>query len=140
MDTFSQMKITSLHGIGEAKGRAYARMGISTMGDLSKHAVILTVSTAPRVAPIRRGMSLLKFRAFDDSGVCEIVFFNQDYLKTAFPVGSTFRFFGKVDNDKGKIVMSSPAFEPYRDGVPLPPFTPIYPLTDWERELLKGNN
>lgn len=153
MDTFSQMKITSLHGIGEAKGRAYARMGISTMGDLlrhfprayenrgdvrllaecdnlSKHAVILTVSTAPRVALIRRGMSLLKFRAFDDSGVCEIVFFNQDYLKTAFPVGSTFRFFGKVDNDKGKIVMSSPAFEPYRDGVPLPPFTPIYPLTE----------
>ena len=153
MGYFTAMKITSLHGIGEARGKAYARLGVKTVGDLlyhyprayenrgdvrllaecdglSKHAVILTVSTAPHVALIRRGMSLLKFRAFDDSGVCEVVFFNQDYLKTTFPVGSTFRFFGKVDNDRGKITMSSPAFEPYHEGFPLPPFTPIYSLTE----------
>ena len=153
MGYFTAMKITSLHGIGEARGKAYARLGVKTEGDLlyhyprayenrgdvrlladcdgmSKHAVILTVSTAPRVALIRRGMSLLKFRAFDDSGVCEVVFFNQDYLKATFPVGATFRFFGKVENDRGKITMASPAFEPYHDGFPLPPFTPIYSLTE----------
>ena len=153
MDQFSEMKITALHGIGATRGNAYARMGVKTVGDLlhhfprayenrgdvrlladcdnlSKHAVILTVSTAPRVALIRRGMSLLKFRAFDDSGVCEMIFFNQDYLKTTFPVGSTFRFFGKIENDRGKLVMSSPAFEPYQDGIALPPFTPIYPLSE----------
>lgn len=153
MGYFTAMKITSLHGIGEARGKAYARLGVKSVGDLlyhyprayenrgdvrlltecdnlSKHAVILTVSTAPRVALIRRGMSLLKFRAFDDSGVCEIVFFNQDYLKTTFPVGATFRFFGKVENDRGKITLSAPAFEPYHEGFPLPPFTPIYTLTE----------
>ena len=153
MGYFTAMKITALHGIGETRGRAFARLGIRTVGDLlyhyprayenrgnirlltecegtSKNAVILTVSTAPRTALIRRGMSLLKFRAFDDSGVCEITFFNQDYLKASFPVGSTFRFFGKVENDRGRITMSSPAFEPYREGFALPPFTPIYSLTD----------
>ena len=153
MGYFTSMKITALQGIGPTRGKAFARLGIETVGDLlyhyprayenrgdirllaecesgSKHAVLLTVSTAPRVALIRRGMSLLKFRAFDDSGVCEIVFFNQDYLKASFPVGSTFRFFGKVDNDRGKITMSSPAFELYREGFPLPPFTPIYSLTE----------
>lgn len=153
MADFSKLKITSLAGVGEARSRAYARLGVKTLGDLlyhyprayenrgdvrlltecdglSKYAVILTVATTPRVALIRRGMSILRFRAYDDSGVCEITFFNQDYLKTTFSIGSTFRFFGKVDCDRGKIVMSSPSFEPYKEGVPLPPFTPIYPLTE----------
>ena len=107
MGYFTSMKVTALQGIGQARGKAFARLGIETVGDLlyhyprayenrgdvrllsecesgAKQAVILTVSTAPRVALIRRGMSLLKFRAFDDSGVCEIVFFNQDYLKASF--------------------------------------------------------
>lgn len=150
---FSKTPITALSGVGEARGRAYARLGVKTLPDLlshfprayenrgdvrllaecdglSKNAVILTVATVPKVALIRRGMSLLRFRAFDDSSVCEITFFNQDYLKTTFSVGATFRFFGKVESDRGKLVMSSPAFEPYRDGVPLPPFTAVYPLTE----------
>lgn len=153
METVSEMKITALPGIGQARSRAYARLGIKTVGDLlyhyprayenrgdvrlltecdglSKCAVILTVATAPRVALIRRGMSILRFRAYDDSGVCEITFFNQDYLKTTFSVGSTFRFFGKVEFDRSKIVLSSPSFEPYTEGVVLPPFTPLYPLTE----------
>ena len=163
MAGFFQMNITSLPGIGEARGKAYGRLGIKTFGDLllhfprayenrgdvrllaecdglSKCSVILTVATAPRTSLIRRGMSLLKFRAYDDSGVCEIVFFNQDYLKTVFSPGSTFRFFGKVENDRGKPVLSSPAYEPYRDGVSLPPFTPIYPLTEGlsQKQIAQG--
>ena len=153
METVSKMKLTALPGIGEARSRAYTRLGINTVGDLlhhyprayenrgdvrlltecdglSKCAVILTVATAPRVALIRRGMSILRFRAYDDSGMCEITFFNQDYLKTTFSVGSTFRFFGKVEFERSKIVLSSPSFEPYTDGVALPPFTPLYPLTE----------
>ena len=153
MTEFAQTKITSLPGIGAVKGRAYARLGVRTLGDLlchyprvyenrgdirllsecdgvSKCALLLTVATAPRVARLRRGLSILRFRAFDDSGVCEITYFNQDYLKTAFPVGATFRFYGKVEFDRSKPVMSSPAFEPYAENAQLPPFMPIYPLTD----------
>ena len=153
MATVSEMKITSLPGIGEARGRAYARMGVTSVEDLlchfprayenrgdvrllsecdgaSKCSVILTVATAPRVARIRRGMSILKFRAYDDSGMCEISYFNQDYLKSTFALGSTFRFFGKVEFDRSKAVLSSPSFEPYIEGRPLPPFTPVYPLTE----------
>ena len=153
MATVSEMKITSLPGIGEARGRAYTRMGVRSVEDLlfhfprayenrgdvrllsecdgvSKAAVILTVATAPRVARIRRGMSILKFRAYDDSGMCEISYFNQDYLKSTFALGATFRFFGKVEFDRSKAVLSSPSFEPYTEGRPLPPFTPIYPLTE----------
>ena len=145
--------IGSLHGVGKVKMAAYNRLGVESVRDLVyffprayenrshisllceapadiKSAVILTVATAPRVHLIRRGMSLLKFRAFDESGVCEITYFNQDYLKNSFPIGSVFRFYGKVERVGKKFEMSSPVAEPYFDGKSLPPFAPIYSLTE----------
>ena len=153
MEALFQTKITALQGVGEVKSKAYRRLGVETVGDLlyhyprayenrgdvrlladcdgtSKCSVILTVSTAPRTALIRRGMSLLRFRAYDESAVCEITFFNQDYLKSAFSLGATYRFFGCVERDRGRITMASPAYEPYCEDVPQPPFRPIYPLSE----------
>ncbi len=145
--------IRRLYGIGEVKAKAYSRLGVYTVGDLllhyprgyenrgdvrllcdtaedSKASVILTVATQPRAAKIKKFMSLLKFKAFDDSGSCEITFFNQDYLKNSFPVGASFRFYGKVTRTKSAYAMSSPSFEPYSDDTALPPLVPIYPLTE----------
>ena len=149
----NDISVGALHGVGKVKKDAYARVGVESVQDLLeyfprsyenrgdicllcqarqdiKSAVILTVATNPRVHLIRRGMSLLKFRAFDDSGSCEIIYFNQDYLRDKFPIGATFRFWGKVDMENGKYSMSSPIAEPYIDSHPLPPYTPIYRLTD----------
>ncbi len=145
--------IKCLHGIGDVKARAYGRLGVHTVGDLllhyprgyenradvrlladtsedSKSSVILTVATQARVARLKKYMSLLKFKAFDDSGSCEIIFYNQDYLKNSFPVGAQFRFYGKITRTKSAYTMSSPAFEPYTEGTLLPPLLPIYPLTE----------
>ncbi len=145
--------IKCLHGIGDVKAAAYAKIGVHTVGDLllhyprgyenrgdirllsdtsedSKSSVVLTVATQPRVARLKKRMSLLKFKTFDESGSCEIIFFNQDYLKNSFPIGSQFRFYGKVGRTKSAYTMSSPAFEPYTEDVVLPPLVPIYPLTD----------
>ncbi len=97
----------------------------------SRMATILTVSTEPRVARVKGRMTLCKFRAFDDSGVCEITFFNQEYLKNTFTLGSTFRFFGKVEcAGRDKYTMTAPAYEPYVEGRHLPPLYPVYPLTE----------
>ena len=153
LNDLSKYPIGSINGVGKVKRAAYNRLGVENLRDLIyffprayenrshisllcetspdlKNAVILTVATAPRVHLIRRGMSLLKFRAFDESGVCEITYFNQDYLKSTFPIGSTFRFFGKVEKVGKNYEMSSPVAEPYFEDKPLPPFAPIYPLTD----------
>lgn len=147
------ISVGALYGVGKVKRDAYSRVGVESVQDLLeyfprsyenrgdvcllcqarqdiKSAVILTVATNPRVHLIRRGMSLLKFRAFDESGSCEIIYFNQDYLRDKFPIGATFRFWGKVELDKGKYSMSSPIAEPYIESQPLPPYTPIYRLTD----------
>lgn len=149
----SKYPIGSIHGVGKVKAQAYNRLGVESVRDLIyffprayenrshiyllceapegiKSATVLTVATAPRKHLIRKGMSLLKFRAFDESGVCEITYFNQDYLKDSFPIGSTFRFFGKIERVGKKYEMTSPVAEPYFEGKALPPFAPIYSLTD----------
>ena len=148
-----RLPVKSLHGIGRVKESAYARLGIYSVYDLLyffprayenrgnitllrdytpdvKNAVILTVATEPKVSLIRKGMSILKFNAFDDSGMCSITYFNQDYLKDKFHVGSTFRFWGKTEQKNGRYFMNSPAAEPYSENISLPPFVSVYRLTE----------
>ena len=149
MDT----NIKKLYGVGEVRAAAYGRLGVATVGDLLRHyprgyedrgdihllsecdgvgknALLLTVATEPKSARIRGRMSMLKFRTYDDSGVCEITFFNQEYLKNVFTPGATFRFYGRVEKKGNRYFMTSPAYEPYREDSLLPPLVPIYPLTE----------
>ncbi len=153
MSGLSEISVKKLYGVGDSRAAAYARVGIKTIEDLLfyfprayenrgnitllaaarediKSAVVLTVATAPKAAHIRRGMDLLSFRAFDESGSCKITFFNQNYLKDKFPIGSTFRFWGKVERTGRSFSMSSPAYEPYDEQMPLPALYPVYPLTE----------
>ena len=146
--------VTVLPGVGKARAACYGRLGIQTLGDLLAHyprayenrgdirlltearsdgksAVVLTVASEPRCVRLRSHKSFLKFRAFDDSASCEIVYFNQDYLRDSFPVGSVFRFWGKVE-PKGRngFSMSSPVAEPWAPGVPLRNLCAVWRLTD----------
>ncbi|MBR7185601.1 MAG: ATP-dependent DNA helicase RecG [Clostridia bacterium] len=148
--------LTVLSGIGPARAAAFARLGLQNLGDLLRHyprgyvylgaitplaeapadtkcALLLTVATAPVVHTVRRGMVLLKFRAYDDSGTAEITYFNQSYLKTAFEPGQTYRFWGKVERVGAKgnrFALSSPAHERWEEDKPLPDLIPVYRLTE----------
>ena len=145
--------IGSLRGVGPARLAAYQKLGLYTKQDLLYHfprayqnrgdvhllsdapadtrvAVVLTVGSEPRSARIRGRMSLLKFRAFDESGVCEITYFNQDYLKNRFTLGSAFRFWGKVQKSGKKYTMTSPEAEPFDEDTPLPDLLPVYRLSE----------
>ncbi len=151
--------VTKLKNVGPARATALSRLDIKSIGDLlclyprayenrgeirllsdsiegEKQALCLVIATSPKKALIRRGMSLLKFRAYDDSATVEITYFNQDYLAEKFVPGKVFRFYGKVDRKKmpsGKDIfsMSSPAAELVNEEIgELPPLIPIYPLTE----------
>lgn len=153
MPSLANLPITALRGIGPARAKIYARLGIISVSDLIYHfprayedrgavkplsecaigeraSVILTVGTVPRKTMIRRGMTLLKFTAYDESGVCEITFFNQNYLADKFPLGSSFRFFGRMESIGRRYKLSSPAYEQVKEREELPPLVPIYPLTE----------
>ncbi|MBR2343379.1 MAG: ATP-dependent DNA helicase RecG [Clostridia bacterium] len=145
--------VTELSGVGRARAASLASLGIYTLRDLIYHlprayqnrgdvatlggfdtererAYVLTVATSVSSAKIKRGMTISKFRAFDESGSCEIVFFNAPFVKEVFHVGATFRFFGRCSfNKMRRLSMSNPKYEPIIPGVPLDDFVPIYPLT-----------
>ena len=46
--------------------------------------LMLTVGESPRSVRISGGRQMISFRAYDDSGVIKIIFFNQVHLKDAF--------------------------------------------------------
>ncbi len=153
MSFVSETSVTDIKGIGKARAQRYARMGVESIGQLLAHyprgyedrgdirllsevapdrknALVLTVATEPRIHNIRRGMSLLKFRAFDESGSCEITYFNQNYLKSVFEIGREYRFYGNVEKKGSKYYLGSPEYEENTDDGSMLSLVPVYPLTE----------
>ena len=151
--SYTDIDVRRLYGVGEARAKAYSALGIHTASDLishyprgyedrgdirliaevddyDKHAFILTVATEPKTARVKGRMTITKLRAYDDSAQCEIVFFNQEYVKSVFALGSTFRFYGRLDKSSRGAILSSPAYEPYSEGTELPSLIPVYGLTE----------
>ena len=148
------MRVTELSGIGRSRSEKLEKLGIYTLRDLIYHfprayenrgdvktlgmhdtemprSYILTVASEVHSALVKKGMTISKFRAFDESGSCEVVFFNSPFVKDIFHIGSTFRFYGKASFSKmRRLVLTAPKYEPYIEGVELDDFTPIYSLTD----------
>ena len=147
-------RVEELNGIGKARAEKLAKLGIRTLRDLiyyfprayenrgdvrtlgmhdteMPHSYILTVASEVNSVMIKKGMTISKFRAFDESGSCEVVFFNSPFVKDVFHVGGTFRFYGKASFSKHRrLVLTAPKYEPVIEGVDLDEFTPIYSLTD----------
>ncbi len=153
MAELDRISVRSLHGVGNVRAAAYERIGVRSLQDLLlyfprayenrgdivslagaqegvKSAVVLTVATEPRSIHVRRGMDLVRLRAFDDSGSCTITFYNQSFLKDQFKLGEVYRFWGRVEREGRGFAMSSPAFEPFAPDAPLPALYPVYPLTE----------
>lgn len=146
-----QSPVTDITGIGKSRAEAFSRLGIFTVRDLLyhfprayenrgdvrtiqaatdglTHALILVIATEPKTARLRRGMTITKFRAFDESGTVEIVYFNQTYAQHIFTVGQEFRFYGKLTEGKKLYTMTNPVYEPITPGAPLDDLVPRYPL------------
>ena len=145
--------VSILAGVGDVRAKQLEKLGIKTIKDLIFHfprayekrgdiiplshfdtekncSFILTVACEVSQVTIKRGLTISKFRAFDESGSCEVVFFNAPFVKKVFHIGSEFRFFGKPSLQKNKIQLVNPQYEPYVKGIPLPDYTPIYPQTE----------
>ena len=145
--------ISSLSGVGRVTEQRLNKLGISTVGDLvylfprayenrgnirmlstfdceSKCAYLLTVGSEVKNTLIRKGLTISKFKAFDETGSCDIVFFNVPFVKDVFHIGMEFRFWGKASINGKRLQLVNPSYEPCIDGKQLPDLIPIYPLTD----------
>ncbi len=145
--------VSELSGVGATRKKQLEKLGIKTLRDLiylfprayerrgdvksltevsfdAPSSVILTVASEVKTARIKKGLTISKFRAFDESAACEIVFFNSEYIKDLFHIGAIFRFYGKFSISKKNLQLSNPKYEPIIKQTPLPDLVPIYPLTE----------
>lgn len=141
-----------LRGVGEKKCAVLERIGLRTAGDLLYHfprgyqnrgdirrladaadgetaAFLLTVASRPTTAMLPGRKTLTKVRAFDDSGSCSVVYFNQPYVQDVLSEGAEFRFWGKLTVRGGQRSLSPSDREAVAAGRPLPDYIALHPLT-----------
>ncbi len=145
--------IRKLKGVGEARAKSLEKLGIRTMRDMASYfprayedrrgfyaiadapldrpvCVRAAVTDTPKATHIRRGMDILRLQAADDSGVLDVTYFNQAYLKSTLRLGETYIFYGRVTESGRHRAMTNPAFEPEdRQGTVTGRILPIYRLT-----------
>ncbi|MCL2518879.1 MAG: ATP-dependent DNA helicase RecG, partial [Oscillospiraceae bacterium] len=140
---FTKLNITNVNELIHHLPRAYQHRGnvlsLADAEDGTVGAFILTVGSEPKTTMIKNRMSLTKFMAFDDTRRCQITYFNQDYIKNSFIFGNAYRFWGKITVRGGMCMMSAPQYEPYIEGIPLPEFIPLYPLTEGITQKIMAN-
>ena len=155
--------IRYLKGVGEKRAESFAKLGIFTVGDLlnffprdyedrrrtlriselsagDKACISAYVSSNIRTRKPRRGFTISEFRAVDQSGGINIVFFNQKYSVDKLVAGGRYVFFGKVEERGGRLCMTNPTFETEdSSGVKTGAILPIYSLTSGiSADMLRG--
>ncbi len=144
--------IRYLAGVGESRAKTLRKLGIATLRDLVNYfprsyedrklypsisslplgengAVVATVASTPTLSRIRKGLSLVKFRAVDESSSLEITFFNRPYAREQFHRGDTFVFYGRVEGNLLRRQMNNPVVEKEGTEQLTGGIVPVYPLT-----------
>ena len=127
--------IRFLKGVGEKRAELLRKKGIDTVGALlrfyprayldwqnitpisecheGENVCVRAEITSPvKTANIRRGMTIYKFSAADDSGVIEVTLFNRKYLAENLREGRSYLFYGKLGYGITLRQMSSPEIMP----------------------------
>lgn len=144
-----ESEITALKGIGKKRAGLFEKLGVHTVGDLLRYyprsyqdfssptpiqvsipgetcCIGAIVISPVRCAMVRRGMTLYKLRVADDTGECQITFFNNKYIPDMLKEGSKYFFYGKMGGNMLRREMTSPEFETDTE---TPGMLPVYPTT-----------
>ena len=148
-----ETNVRYIKGIGEAKAKAFARLGVDTAGDLMEFfprayedrsvikpvarlaegeaaCVRVMITTEPELSRPRRGLELLRFHAADGTGSILVTYFNQAWLRQKLRRGESYIFFGKVSLAGRSFALTNPVFEPEdRAGRVTGRIMPVYRLT-----------
>ncbi|MGH9535555.1 MAG: ATP-dependent DNA helicase RecG [Terriglobales bacterium] len=74
-------------------------------------ATVRATVTMVRWARTRRGMTLLRLTAEDDTGPLRCTWFHADYLRDRFQPGQVLALYGRVERAGGRMEMRQPEFE-----------------------------
>ncbi len=149
--------IRTLSGIGPKKAELFAKLGISTVGDLLRFfprdyedrtqllpimslqadtpaCFVASVVTTPHThripKPGQKSLELTKVTVADHTGRLNLTFFNASYTAERLQKGETYCFYGTLVGDYLGYAMTNPLFEPLDSmGKVTGCICPIYPLT-----------
>ena len=144
--------IRYIKGVGEARAKAFEKLGVFTLGDLIAYyprrwedrsqlypirdlpegeyaCCRAMIAQPPTTARIRSGQTLVQVRAVDEGGVLDVSFFHQEYRKNVLHPGETYIFYGKVEGGGVRRRMVNPLLETEGKQLLTGRIMPIYPLT-----------
>lgn len=153
--------VSQLKGVGEKSYELYKKLGLFTLDDLihyyprsydkyetivllkdaiqnSRNVIMATVKSNPKVLRFN-GKSIVSFFVSDESGTCEVRFYNSPFMAKAFKIGDRKVFRGYLKPFKDKLVIEQPKTFNYEDYLNLQnKIFPIYSLIkDLSNERLK---
>ncbi len=130
-ELFSKLNIHSVGELLRFYPRTYSAWGeatpISEVNNGEKCLIKARVATAFSSARISGGRLLSKVQVADDSGMIELVFFNNKYISSILKYSEEYYFYGKVSRDLYGFSMTSPEFKKPSD---MEAITPVYNLTE----------
>lgn len=149
MASLYAMKIEELKGLGKKRAELFHKLGVYSVGQLlnfyprtyedwSEITDIADVQDGQTVCVsgeltsgvqsgyTKTGKFIAKVFIADETGVCELVFFNNPYIRTMLKTDVKYRFFGKAARRFSEVQMISPTFSAESD---LNIIKPIYNLT-----------
>jgi len=150
---FLDIGVRYLKGVGEAREKLMAKLGVGTLRDLVSYfprayedrtrikkinglmigetvCVHAIAAATPKLSHIRKGLDLVKLTVVDDTGALDITFFNQSFIKDAIKQGESYVFYGRIEGALLKPTMSNPLFEhETASGAVTGRIMPVYALT-----------
>ncbi len=141
--------LTNLKGVGKTRAELFSKLSVNSVGELlrfyprtysqwgdvtpicelnnnEKSMIKATVVSAVSTVRTKGGRLLSKVQVGDDTGVIELVFFNNRFISSMLKYGEEYCFFGKVTRDLYGFSMNSPEFKKISD---FQEITPVYNLT-----------
>ena len=144
--------LTDFPGIGEARAKKLAKLGLECCSDLLNYyprdyedrrhtfsireaptglkvCIPAMVARRPQYTVLRRGLDIVKAAVVDQADTLQLTFFNQGYVSQTLLPGEEYIFYGVVEEQNGRRCMVNPIFERQDKRTFTGRIMPIYPLT-----------
>lgn len=89
----------------------------------------VAVTNVKEIRTHRRNVTIYKLMVRDDTDACEIIWYNQSYLKKIFKQSKQYKFYGRINKKIGMTEMLSPVYDMQEVNKNTGKIIPIYPLT-----------